>query len=184
MAWQNPKTNWVAGDIPGAGDFNRSEGNSEWLKGQTDELIKRSITRVVIPSNEILLSAPLARSTPPSSTVTTLLKRFRLSYPGVYRLYYEAKASIPYQEENRPRFYAALHYVDGGEKENISGADLQPYGEFYIAKTVDFEARISDLEVRVFGITGSFFYNPGSIRNVYIKGTVVPIQAQLAVLQN
>ena len=34
MAWQNPKTNWVAGDIPGAGDFNRIEGNTQYLKSR------------------------------------------------------------------------------------------------------------------------------------------------------
>lgn len=44
MAWQNPKTNWVAGDIPGAGDFNRSEGNAKYLKEQVDGLKNGSIT--------------------------------------------------------------------------------------------------------------------------------------------
>ena len=43
MAWQNPKTNWVAGDIPGAGDFNRIEGNTAYLKTQTDGLKNGSI---------------------------------------------------------------------------------------------------------------------------------------------
>ena len=32
MAWQNPKTNWKAGDIPTASDFNRIEGNIEELE--------------------------------------------------------------------------------------------------------------------------------------------------------
>jgi len=27
MAWQTPKTDWKAGDVPSAGDFNRIEGN-------------------------------------------------------------------------------------------------------------------------------------------------------------
>ena len=32
MAWQNPKTDWKAGDIPTASDFNRIEGNIQYLK--------------------------------------------------------------------------------------------------------------------------------------------------------
>jgi len=27
MAWQTPKTNWAAGNVPAASDFNRIEGN-------------------------------------------------------------------------------------------------------------------------------------------------------------
>jgi hypothetical protein len=29
MAWQNPKTNWKAGDVPASTDFNRIEGNTK-----------------------------------------------------------------------------------------------------------------------------------------------------------
>ena len=43
MAWQTPKTDWQAGDVPGASDFNRAEGNSEYLKTQTDGLKSGSI---------------------------------------------------------------------------------------------------------------------------------------------
>lgn len=43
MSWQTPKTDWKAGDIPTAADFNRGEGNSEYLKGQTDGLKSGSI---------------------------------------------------------------------------------------------------------------------------------------------
>ena len=32
MAWQNPKTDWKAGDIPIASDFNRIEGNIQELE--------------------------------------------------------------------------------------------------------------------------------------------------------
>lgn len=32
MAWQNPKTNWKAGDVPVASDFNRIEGNIQELE--------------------------------------------------------------------------------------------------------------------------------------------------------
>ena len=38
MAWQTPKTNWgQAGQtVPGAGDFNRIEGNTQHLKDEID----------------------------------------------------------------------------------------------------------------------------------------------------
>ena len=32
MAWQTPKTNWQANDIPTALDFDRIEGNIQYLK--------------------------------------------------------------------------------------------------------------------------------------------------------
>jgi hypothetical protein len=32
MAWQNPNTDWKAGDVPTASDFNRIEGNIQYLK--------------------------------------------------------------------------------------------------------------------------------------------------------
>ena len=32
MAWQNPKTDWKAGDVPTASDFNRIEGNVQELQ--------------------------------------------------------------------------------------------------------------------------------------------------------
>ena len=32
MAWQNPKTDWKAGDVPAAPDFNRIEGNVQELQ--------------------------------------------------------------------------------------------------------------------------------------------------------
>ena len=36
MAWQNPKTDWKAGDIPAASDFNRIEGDTLYLKDEVD----------------------------------------------------------------------------------------------------------------------------------------------------
>jgi hypothetical protein len=34
MAWQNPKTDWKAGDVPAASDFNRIEGNTQEVKDE------------------------------------------------------------------------------------------------------------------------------------------------------
>jgi len=36
MEWQTPKTNWATGDIPVADDFNRIEGNTQYLKDEID----------------------------------------------------------------------------------------------------------------------------------------------------
>ena len=36
MAWQNPKTDWKAGDVPAASDFNRIEGNTLYSKDEVD----------------------------------------------------------------------------------------------------------------------------------------------------
>lgn len=36
MAWQTPKTDWKAGDIPAASDFNRIEGDTQYLKDEVD----------------------------------------------------------------------------------------------------------------------------------------------------
>ncbi len=32
MAWQTPKTNWQAADVPTPTDFNQIEGNIQYLK--------------------------------------------------------------------------------------------------------------------------------------------------------
>jgi hypothetical protein len=37
MAWQNPNTDWKAGDVPAASDFNRIEGNIEELDEAVEE---------------------------------------------------------------------------------------------------------------------------------------------------
>ncbi len=36
MAWQTPKTNWKAGDVPAATDFNRIEGNTAQNRDDLD----------------------------------------------------------------------------------------------------------------------------------------------------
>lgn len=46
--WVPPKTNWQAGDVPGAEDFNRIEGNMQHLKEQTDELAHRLMGKKIV----------------------------------------------------------------------------------------------------------------------------------------
>lgn len=107
--WIPPKTNWQAGDIPGAGDFNRSEGNAEYLKEQTDGLKNGSITAGkatnatnandadtvdgyhareiwtrVTPSNTTILSSTSHSNAP--TTAYSLAKQFQVRYPGRYRI--------------------------------------------------------------------------------------------------
>lgn len=79
--WIPPKTNWQAGDIPGAGDFNRSEGNLQHLKDYSLVWCE--------PSNEILLES-LAQKSVSSETYKTM-KTFRLAYPGRYKVTFEAR---------------------------------------------------------------------------------------------
>lgn len=50
MAWQIPKTDWAAGDIPTAEDFNRIEGN--------DIAITNSLPRIAAGRVEITPTAP------------------------------------------------------------------------------------------------------------------------------
>ena len=42
MAWQNPKTDWKAGDVPAAPDFNRIEGNTQYIKDELDAHVGES----------------------------------------------------------------------------------------------------------------------------------------------
>lgn len=128
MAWQNPKTNWVAGDIPGAGDFNRIEGNTQYLKEQTDGLKNGSITAGkatnatnannadtvdgyhaseiwtrVTPSNTTILSSTSHSGAP--STDYTIAKQFQVRYPGRYRISFDvagtAKVKITLDDQTQ-----------------------------------------------------------------------------------
>ena len=40
MAWQNPKTDWKAGDVPTASDFNSIEGNIAELRNASGITIR------------------------------------------------------------------------------------------------------------------------------------------------
>ncbi len=64
MSWENPKTNWgQAGQtVPGADDFNRIEGNTQYLKDEVDS--HKADTAVLIPKagsteNNLLLDIVL-----------------------------------------------------------------------------------------------------------------------------
>jgi len=51
MAWQNPKTNWKAGDVPSSDDFNRIENNIEHVKNELGN-IELNAENVVLESSK------------------------------------------------------------------------------------------------------------------------------------
>lgn len=53
MAWQNPKTNWKAGDVPSSDDFNRIEGNIQHVKDEIDN-VELNAENVVLESSKFL----------------------------------------------------------------------------------------------------------------------------------
>jgi hypothetical protein len=62
MAWQTPKTNWgQAGQtVPGATDFNRIEGNTQYLKDEIDShLAEKANLSVLGHVNHAVLTATL-----------------------------------------------------------------------------------------------------------------------------
>lgn len=62
MSWQTPKTNWPVEDVPGVGDFERIEGNTEYLKTQTDGLKSGSIKAAKASNAEYATNAGYANS--------------------------------------------------------------------------------------------------------------------------
>ena len=62
MSWENPKTNWgQAGQtVPGADDFNRIEGNTQYLKDEIDShLAEKANLSVLGHVNHAVLTATL-----------------------------------------------------------------------------------------------------------------------------
>ena len=60
MAWQTPKTNWQAADAPLPDDFNRIEGNTQYLKDEIDShLAEKANLSVLGHVNHAVLTATL-----------------------------------------------------------------------------------------------------------------------------
>lgn len=196
MAWQNPKTNWVAGDIPGAGDFNRIEGNAEYLKTQTDGLKNGSIkagkakdadtvggvhAKIIVPSTSNLLSATAERYTPNSNVDPVILKRFKLGYPGKCNLRYEYRGSY----SGAPAIFTAelwmnnkIHSLIGSVK---SGDER--YYTYETEVTIPFPA----MEIVIRGQSGKDTYGyirQGRVRNAYIRGSLIQIDPSIQVVTN
>ena len=82
MTWQTPKTNWQAGDIPGAGDFNRIEGNIKHLNGLL-------YAGWVEPSDTVILQSTTTKQ--PTGSTLQVVKRFLIVNPGRYRIKVEGR---------------------------------------------------------------------------------------------
>ena len=83
MAWQTPKTDYNSLYIPGPGDFNRIEGNEQWLK---DEIAKDGL--FVLPSDTVILQANVERERHVTEEAK-IVKKFWLKHAGIYRVYFE-----------------------------------------------------------------------------------------------
>lgn len=193
MAWQNPKKNWVAGDIPGAGDFNRIEGNAEYLKTQTDGLKSGSIkagdadtvdgvhARIIVPSTANLLSATAERYTPDSDTKPAILKRFKLGYPGICILRYQYRGG---GNPAAPAKFTAELWMNNKKYQEIgsveTGAD--EYSTYEAEVRIPFPA----MEIVIWGQSGtssSSIYR-GRVRNAYIRGSLIQIDPNFQVVVN
>src|SRR5690554_3624629 len=80
--WIPPKTNWQAGDIPGASDFNRVESNIAAL--ESGEVMPRGVLLRVVPSDAVILEANTQRKVSGVNEPVPV-KEFALKYPGTYR---------------------------------------------------------------------------------------------------
>lgn len=93
--WQTPKTDWQASGIPGAGDFNRIEGNIQWLK---EDAARGSY--FIMPSDAVIMTANAERTVATtrdddnySAPNSAVVKKFRLKYDGIYRVTFELRTS-------------------------------------------------------------------------------------------
>ena len=167
MAWQNPKTNWVAGDIPGAGDFNRIEGNTEYLK-----------ERVPLwhgPSNDLII-----QSTPEkivSNQDFEIMKTIRLVHPGKYKLTVEARRGSM-SSSNQRRYSEIKISGINAVVFDVSSTSWRPF-------TAEIEVTTNG-EISVYGRgqqrytsgTGSFDYPLDMhVRNVQIFGAPTTLGA-------
>ena len=83
MGWQTPKTNWDSLYIPGAGDFNRIEGNTQFLK----EYIEKD-GLFILPSETVILQANTERSRHVTEEAK-IVKKFWVKFAGIYKVYFE-----------------------------------------------------------------------------------------------
>ena len=124
MAWQNPKTNWVAGDIPGAGDFNRSEGNAEYLKEQVDgvktrlgrnegdtQYLKEQTDELKRLGYAIRIAGAAQAGT--SYTDTDYYFKWRSAYAVGKKVYFEANAYMPNPQWNERSYVQLYNYTTG-----------------------------------------------------------------------
>ena len=165
--WIPPKTNWVAGDIPGAGDFNRIEENAKYLKDYCLFWYE--------PSDEMVVES-LSEKTVTSATLAPM-KSFRFFHPGRYRIELEARRTLKssgWIVESAVINFSDEHSVQPAS--NINVANAQNWTPYIVTRSLD----VGDvLTIRGRGTQRISLFDPQplavSIRNVRIYGSPVII---------
>ena len=102
--WIPPKTNWSVEDVPGLEDFERIEGNTSYLKEQTDEL-KRLGYAIKI--------AGTAQAAGTSYTDTDYYFKWRSAYAVGKKVYFEVNAYMPKPQQNERSYAQLYNYTTG-----------------------------------------------------------------------
>jgi len=152
-----PKINWVAGDIPGASDFNRIEGNIQ-------HLYHLSHTGWMEPSDDVLFSADTERTI--ETTGWQVVKSFRIYNPGGYRIKLEAKVWGGPSPHRRTLVRVAgvgITGLDDSYKSIIHDISAFTIGPRYI--NIEANASLADGYSEIYN-----YYS--AIRNVRVCGTL------------
>ena len=153
MTWQTPKTNWQAGDIPGAGDFNRIEGNIKHLNGLL-------YAGWVEPSDTVILQSTTTKE--PTGSASQVVKRFLIVNPGRYRIKVEGRVW------GGPTTRNLIRVVIGGISYVFTG-----WTEDYTTKVYDTPPipGMSYIDIEAMNSIGTYSYY-SSVRKVQICGTL------------
>ena len=98
MSWENPKTNWgqPGQTVPGADDFNRIEGNAQYLKDEIDSHkaenatlsalghVKHGIINVTLDTTWSGTSAPFSKTVTVSGILSTDTPIIDIVMSGTY----------------------------------------------------------------------------------------------------
>lgn len=141
---------------------------------------------IVTASDTILLSATAERQTNSNNENEVVLKGFRLSYPGYYRISFQYRGNGGNLSDYTPRISADLLIKNGQKLYNML-VNLDLTSSSYATYTADFLVPYYDMEVKITGKSKhiiSGMHNTALVRNAYIKGTVSSITASPSVLQD
>lgn len=169
--WTTPKVDyWDTPRPVGGEDYKRIEGNTAYLKTQTDGLKNGSIKAGdaklingltiyarIVPSDTVILSAPTERRS--QGQRETGVKRFRLKYPGVYRVKAQMHGGI-----STDTAYARLYL---GNDLDLFVGDMRANSSTYVPVS-------RDIRVPDWGSTLTIgLYNSNDARNAYIRNVQV-----------
>lgn len=131
--WQTPKTDWNVESVPGPGDFRRIEGNTQYLKGQTDGLkngsVKAGLAKTAENANKlgdytpndikkltqlgyaIRIAGTAQAGT--SYTNTDYYFKWRSAYAVGKKVYFEANVYMPNPQGNERSYAQLYNYTTG-----------------------------------------------------------------------